>query len=66
MKNQESPAVFNQKAASSYDGKWAKLAPTRDAPHFLIRVILSELPSDANIAGEEQLNIYNTLRPQLT
>lgn len=49
MDNQESPAFFNQKAASSYDEKWAKLAPTREALHLLIRVILSELPVDANI-----------------
>lgn len=49
MKNRKSPVVFNQKTASSYDEKWAKLAPTRAALHFLIRVILSELPEDANI-----------------
>lgn len=49
MKNQESPVFFDQKSASSYDEKWAKIAPTRDALHFLIRFILSELPEDANI-----------------
>jgi len=49
MKNQEPTIVFDQERASSYDKRWAKLAPTRDALHFLIRVILSELPSDANI-----------------
>ena len=49
MNNQESTAFFNQKAASSYDEKWSKLAPAREALHLLFRVILSELPNDANI-----------------
>lgn len=50
MNNQESPHVFfDQQAAASYDEKWAKLAPTRDALHLLARVILSDLPEDANV-----------------
>lgn len=50
MNDQEAPHVFfDQQAASSYDEKWAKLAPTRDALHLLIRVILSDLPEEANV-----------------
>ncbi|MBC7805498.1 MAG: class I SAM-dependent methyltransferase [Akkermansiaceae bacterium] len=49
MKNQEPTVVFDQKMASSYDERWAKLAPTRDALHLLIRLILSDLPADARI-----------------
>lgn len=49
MKNQEPTIVFDQERASSYDQRWAKLAPTRDALHLLIRTILSELPADARI-----------------
>lgn len=64
MNNQESPHVFfDQQAASSYDEKWAKLAPTRDALYLLIRLILSDLPEDANVlcvgagTGAELINL---------
>ena len=49
MKTQEPAIVFDQERASSYDKRWAKLAPIRDALHLLIRAILSELPADARI-----------------
>ncbi len=49
MKNQEPAIVFDQKAASSYDKRWAKLAPIRDSLDLFIRTILSELPTDARI-----------------
>ena len=49
MKNQEPAVVFDQERASSYDERFAALAPMRDALHLLIRVILSELPTDAHI-----------------
>jgi tRNA (cmo5U34)-methyltransferase len=49
MTNQESAIVFDRERASSYDKRWAKLAPIRDALHLLIRTILSELPADARI-----------------
>lgn len=49
MKNQEPAVVFDQERASSYDKQFAKLAPLRDALHLLMRVILSELPTDARI-----------------
>jgi tRNA (cmo5U34)-methyltransferase len=49
MTNQAPAILFDQERASSYDQRWAKLAPTRDALHLLIRVILSNLPADARI-----------------
>ena len=49
MQNQESSIVFDRERASSYDKKFAKLAPMRDALHLLIRLVLSELPTDARI-----------------
>lgn len=49
MKNQEPAVVFDQETASSHDKRFAKLAPLRDALHLCMRVILSELPTDANI-----------------
>lgn len=47
--NQESAIVFDLERASSYDKMWAKLAPTRDALHLLIRAVLSDLPANARI-----------------
>lgn len=49
MQNQEPAIVFDQERASSHDKKWAKLAPTREALHLLIRAILSDLSADARI-----------------
>jgi len=49
MQNQESSIVFDRERASSYDKRFAKLAPMRDALHLLIRFVLSELPTDARI-----------------
>jgi tRNA (cmo5U34)-methyltransferase len=49
MQNQESSIVFDREHASSYDKRFAKLAPMRDALHLLIRFVLSELPTDARI-----------------
>jgi len=49
MKNQQPAVIFDRERAASYDEKFAALAPLRDALHLLIRVILSELPTDAHI-----------------
>ena len=49
MQDRESSVVFDQKHASSYDQQFAKLAPIRDALDLLIRMVLSELPTDARI-----------------
>ncbi len=63
MKNQQSAIVFDQKTASAYDNRWAKLAPIRDSLDLLIRAILSELPADARIlcvgvgTGAELINL---------
>ena len=49
MQDQKSPIVFDQERAASYDKRFAKLAPMRDALHLLIRLVLAELPADARI-----------------
>jgi tRNA (cmo5U34)-methyltransferase len=49
MQNQEPTILFDQKRASSYDTQYAKLAPLRDALHLLTRVILSDLPTEAQV-----------------
>jgi len=49
MKNKESHTIFNKKNASSYDNQRAKLAPLKDALHLCMRMILSELPVDAQV-----------------
>jgi tRNA (cmo5U34)-methyltransferase len=63
MQNQESSIVFDQERASSYDKRFAKLAPLLDALHLLIHLVLSELPADARIlcvgvgTGTELINL---------
>jgi tRNA (cmo5U34)-methyltransferase len=49
VKNPESVIAFDRDRASSYDKTWAKLAPTRDALHLIIRAILHDLPANARI-----------------
>ena len=49
MPNQESAVVFDKERASTYDARAAKVAPLRDALHLSIRLVLSELPTDARI-----------------
>jgi tRNA (cmo5U34)-methyltransferase len=49
MTNQELAIAFDQERASSYDRRWAKLAPIRDALYLLIRAVLSDLPANARI-----------------
>ncbi len=48
MQNDELKAAFDQQAAG-YDKQWAKLAPIRDALHFLIESVFAELPADARV-----------------
>jgi tRNA (cmo5U34)-methyltransferase len=63
MQNQQSSIVFDQERASSYDERFAKIAPIRDALHLLTRVLLSDLPEDARIlcigagTGAELINL---------
>ncbi len=40
---------FNQNRAASYDHQRAKIASLKDALHLFIRMVLSELPKNANI-----------------
>ena len=49
MKNRGSHAVYNKKKASSYDNQRARLAPLKDALYLCTRMILSELPVDAQV-----------------
>lgn len=48
MRSEEIKAIFDQQA-SSYDERWAKTAPIRDALHFLLGAVFAELPADARI-----------------
>ncbi|HEY1191767.1 MAG TPA: class I SAM-dependent methyltransferase [Gemmata sp.] len=41
--------VFDQKCASGYDQRWAKLAPLRDALHLLVAAVLSDVRPDARV-----------------
>jgi tRNA (cmo5U34)-methyltransferase len=49
MTTQKPSIVFDQERASSYDKRFAKLAPLRDALHLVTRIVFSELPDDARI-----------------
>lgn len=49
MPNPESSVVFDKERASTYDTRAARIAPLRDALHLSIRLVLSELPADAQI-----------------
>ena len=40
---------FNQALAETYDEKNRKLAPIADGLHFLVRLVLADLPTDARI-----------------
>lgn len=46
MKHHE---AFNQSHASLYDEQWKKLAPMTGGLHFLIKILLKNLPEDAHI-----------------
>ena len=63
MPNQEQTIVFDKERASSYDAQYAKLAPISQALHLLMRVVLSELPAEAQVlcvgvgTGAEMLSL---------
>jgi tRNA (cmo5U34)-methyltransferase len=46
---QDSPVAFDQAHAATYDQRFAKLAPMRDALHLLVSAVLGDLPVDARI-----------------
>lgn len=48
MHSDKIKSIFDQQA-SSYDERWAKTAPIRDALHFLLEAVFAELPANARI-----------------
>lgn len=62
MSQGPSPVAFDREHAASYDQRFAKLAPMRDALHLLTSAVLADLPADASIlcvgAGTGQELIY--------
>ena len=62
-KDPDSPAVYSQKRAASYDKGWTKIVATRDAMDLLIRILLSDLPAEARVlcvgvgTGSELINL---------
>jgi len=44
-----SPPVFNQALADDYDRRNSALAPISDGLHFLMRLVLADLPVDARV-----------------
>lgn len=70
MRSDEIKAIFDQQAAS-YDERWAKTAPIRDALHFLLEAVFADLPVNARVlcigagTGEEMLYLAKRF-PQWT
>lgn len=48
MRSDEIKAIFDHQAAS-YDERWARTAPIRDALHFILEAVFAELPTDARM-----------------
>ena len=48
MRSDEIKAIFDQQA-STYDERWEKTRPIRDALHFLLEAVLAGLPAEARI-----------------
>ncbi len=48
MRSDEIKSIFDRQA-SSYDGRWARTAPIRDALHLLLGAVLADLPVDARM-----------------
>lgn len=65
MNSDEIKTLFDQQAIS-YDERWAKTAPIRDALHFLLEAVFAGLPADARIlcvgAGTGEEIAYLTKR----
>ena len=51
MRSDEIKAVFDQQAAS-YDERWARTAPIRNALHFLLEAVFAPLPAEARAWAE--------------
>ncbi|MEI2415119.1 class I SAM-dependent methyltransferase [Orrella sp. JC864] len=48
MRSEQVKAIFDQQA-SSYDERWAKTAPIRDALHLHVAAVFAGLPADARL-----------------
>ena len=48
MRSDELKSAFDPQAPC-YDKQWEKLAPIRDALHFLLASVFTELPADARV-----------------
>ena len=48
MRPDEVKAIFDQQA-SSYDERWAKTAPIRDALHLLLGAVVADCPANARV-----------------
>lgn len=48
MRSDEIKTIFDQQA-STYDKRWARTAPIRDALHFLLEAVFADLQADARI-----------------
>ena len=63
MQNQKTSIAFDRERAANYDKDAAKFAPLPEALHFLIRLILADLPVNARIlcvgvgTGTELINL---------
>lgn len=49
MSDEPTPIVFDKERADSYDRRFEKLHPMRDALHLVARLALGSLPADANV-----------------
>lgn len=49
MGNSNTETYTDEKNASSFDQKYSKLAPIKDALHLCMRMVLAELPDNANV-----------------
>lgn len=60
------PNFFNQEMADAYDARNSGLKPISDSLHFLVRLVLADLPADARIlcvgvgTGAEILSLAQT------
>lgn len=49
LRSATSPNFFNQEIADAYDRRNSALAPISDSLHFLLRLVLADLPADARV-----------------
>lgn len=49
QKSAAAPVLFNREIADAYDRRNSALAPLTDGLHFLLRLVLADLPADARV-----------------